>query len=36
MVKPAIKYGQSSVKQGKIYYNEIELEILSIETGGDA
>jgi hypothetical protein len=36
MVKPAIKYGQRGVKQGKIYYNEIELEILSIETGGDA
>ena len=36
MVKPAIKYGQCGVKQGKIYYNETELEILSIETGGDA
>lgn len=34
MVKHAIKYGQSDVKQGEIYYNEIELEILSIETGG--
>jgi hypothetical protein len=36
MVKHAIKYGQSGVKQGEIYYNESELEILSIETGGDA
>lgn len=36
MAQPTIKYGQSSVKQRKIYYNKIELEILSIETGGDA
>lgn len=36
MVKPDIKYGQNGVKQGKMYYNEIELEVLSIEAGGDA
>ena len=30
MVKPAIKYGQRGVKQGKIYYNAVSYTHLDV------